>query len=184
MSLPKTPNQNPHQKPKHEAIIVPELIVLGIIAILFISIFIGRTIFEKKPVSKSQAANKLTQTTTVKTADGKDQVVPPEVIQMTPEQLKSEIDAKRNIMIINLVEEGEVFTDPHIKGSFTLLTKSFDNSLNSLTASETHIFVSKDGVDGALVVSKVLKRGLPRDKNFNLAGGLDAWRQKGYEVEK
>ena len=183
MSLPKTPNFNFPKIKNYKTLVVPLELALLVVIILFIGSLLPKQKQQKLVSEAKKNFDRVTNTTTIKTADGKTQVVPPEVIQITPDQLKSWLDSKQTITIIQVTDSTDVSRELRIKGSALIPKKSFDISAISLTPATFNIFVSKDGIDSALAIVKVISFGLPREKNVNLEGGLDAWKGKGYPVE-
>ena len=179
MSLPKSLINFANNKKHFEALLIP----IGVIGIVVLILVIGFVIPKQKNNSGKNNADQYTQPTTVKTAEGKTQTVPPQVLQITPLQLKTMIDGKQKIIIIEVVP-GDGWNYPHITGAEILPLKSFDTSTNGLDVKDTHIFVSTDGYASAMAISKLMNSGFPREKNFNLEGGVDAWRVKGYSVEQ
>jgi rhodanese-related sulfurtransferase len=93
------------------------------------------------------------------------------------------IDAKEKITLVQVVD-GEGWNYPHIQGAEIINKKHFETSSASLDPQKTNIFISKDGYDSAVSITKLINFGFAREKNLNLEGGLDSWRARGYSVEK
>ncbi len=181
MNLPTALKKFVNQARLSPNLTIPAAIAVFIIIILVLSLVLPKA-RPKQPQDKRNI-DQYTKATTVTTADGKTQGVPQLVMEVTPEQLKNTIDTKQKVTLVEVVA-GAGWNYPHIKGAILVPLKNFDYSTSSLDPSGTHILVSDDGYDGAVALTKLLSFGFPREKNFNLQGGLKAWKAKGYPVEQ
>ena len=145
MSLPKFQINSVFNDKKHiEALLLPLVVITVVIFILILGFVLPK---KNQKVGESEAKKNLkriTNSTTIKNAEGKSQEVPPEVLQITPPELKSMIDSKQNILIIQVNNSVDFSRELRIKGSIFIQKKNFDTSINNLTAETFNVFVSKE----------------------------------------
>jgi rhodanese-related sulfurtransferase len=179
MSLPKTVSVKTSLPGKKiDGLILPALVIFVVAGILVAGFLIRQ---QKDKPKSSRDTSLYTEPTTIKNSEGKTVGVPARVQQISPEALKAQIEAKEEIVILHIYE-GEEWQEPHIKG--TLFYKKSDLKFSpALSPEKKYVFVSKDGYEGALALHNFIQHGFPWEKNFNLEGGLEAWKKKGYPLE-
>src|SRR3989344_3453675 len=180
MSLPETAKSSGFLNPKKiESLILPGLIVIILTGVIIAGFLIPKRNEEDK--EKREDASIYTEAASVKTAEGKTVGVSAAVQQISAEDLRTQLEAKVEILVVQITEKDE-WKEPHIKGTIFYPKTNFASS-PSLDPKKSHVFVSEDGYEGILALNSILKYGFPRDKNFNLEGGLQAWKKKGYPLE-
>lgn len=182
MNLPKSQTNFFNTNKRTEALLFP----IGVVGVVVFILILGFVIPKQKQSSNEankKNTDKFTQTTTVKTADGKTQSVSPQVLQITADQLKAMIDNKQEVTLVQVVD-GEGFSFPHLKGAKIINKKHFETSTAALDQQKTNILISKDGYDSAIAITKLVGFGFNRQKTLNLEGGLNSWQAKGYSIEK
>lgn len=179
MSLPKTISSNGFfNRQKVESLLLPVLVVLILVSIITAGFLIPK---KKEEKAGKRDTSAFTGSNKVEVEKGKVIEVAPKVKQISPETLYDSIISKKDIVIVQ-VFSGDEWQEPHIKGSVFINKSEFDYSPN-LDQTKNYVFVSSDGYDSAEAISKLINLGFPYDKNVNLEGGLEAWKEKGYELE-
>lgn len=154
-------------------------VVLVLILILLYSILSPQLTTKKNPVSKLDP----TKTTKI-VVNRKEVEVAPRVEQIKPELLKSLIDQKEALVIVQIMSATE-WQKGHLAGSEFIPLSTILNYAPNLDKNSKTVLISKDGVDGATAAEKMIYGwGFYRQITFNLEGGLNAWQKKGYKVEK
>lgn len=182
MSLPESQPAKTFLKRKNiESIILP-LVILGVLfGILFIGILLPKKKETKKP--EKNIVDILTQTNTIKNSKGETITVPPAVLQKSPQEVNDALESKEEIIIVQLLNQ-EGYNSAHIKGAIFIPENNNPATTYNLNFNNKHIFVSQDGVASAVLISKLVNLGLPRENNYNLEGGLKAWKEKGFPLEQ
>ncbi len=180
MSLPALSSKTFFQRKNLEALALPAFVSLFLIIVLIVSIVIPQKKQEKDSDNKKELSE-YTKREKVE-SEGKTIEVTPRVLQITPENLKQSIEAKENIKLIQVITKGDEWKESHIKGTIFMLTSAFD-SAPSIEREGSHIFISSDGYESAVAIDKIVNQGFPRDRNYNLEGGLEAWKKKGFPLE-
>jgi rhodanese-related sulfurtransferase len=180
MSLPASPDKKFFQKKSLEALILPAVVIVFLVGVLIASVVIPQ---KKEKRGSSEERNIASYTDRQKVeSEGKLIEVTPKVLQISPETLKQLLEAKEDLKLIQVIQKGDEWKEPHIKGTTFMLSSAFDSGAN-LERSQSHIFISKDGFDSAVAIDKIVNQGYLRESNRNLEGGLEAWKKKGFPLE-
>ncbi len=182
MSLPAKPSISTYfQQVKPKNLILPIAVVFFLLAILFIGVILPSQ--NKKPQDKTRDTSALTKTNKVKLSGGKEVELAPVVKQITPEALQAAIASKDKLTLIEIFS-GEEWQEPKIAGSILMKKSDFDfGAPANIDKASYNVYVSSDGYDSALVVSKLTGYGYSSDNNVSLEGGLKAWKAKGYALQ-
>lgn len=179
MNLPKIQshlNLNKQNLPLLGIILTVVLVLLGILAYSLLGMG------QPKPNQKTKTEDPTAPTTIIH--KGKTIAVSPKVEQIKPELVKAILDRKEALTIIQVMEAAE-WQQGHILDSQFIPLKTLLESSPSFDKNSKILLVSKDGSDGALAAEKLIYDwGYFRQTTFNLEGGLDAWKKKGFPVEK
>lgn len=165
---------------KKEAILLPLIVVLAIISVILLGLFFSKSDLKKED-EKSKQAKKLTQPNQTK-VNGENFVVPPQVLEIEAQDLLKLLESQDLPTVVHVATLSE-WQQGHIKGSFFILENELKSTPN-LSKDKFNVLVSKDGRDSVIAVSTLLEQGFQRLKTQSLKGGFDAWKKKGYPVEK
>ncbi len=99
--------------------------------------------------------------------------------RINPEQAKQMIDS--GAMIVDVREPDETKTG-HVPGAVLMPVNSVYNRVNELPKDKDLIFICAVGQRSALAAEIAAAMGYSR--LFNVDGGTDAWRSKGFPLQK
>jgi len=136
-----------------------------------------------EPLESEKLAAKLVNPTTI-SDNGRTVYVPAAVEEITSEELNLLMLEKKSPKIIHIASADE-WQGGHLEGSTFLTLESLSFAPDSLGQNEEIVLISKNGVDSVLAAQKLFDNfAFNRDKVRSLKGGLEAWKQKGFKVEK
>lgn len=181
MSLPTKPQfPNSLQSKKLEKFLIPGLIIFILVGVLVAAVLIPK--HNDKTNKNGRDTSVFTKSNKVEVEKGKFIEVAPRVKEITPDALYAALTAKEEWIVIQVFDQDN-WNDGHIKGSILMGKKEFDQAPD-LDKSKTYILVSSDGYDSAEAVTKLVNFGFAYDSTQNLQGGLKAWQDKGYALER
>ncbi len=180
MSLPVPLDKKFFQKRNLEALLLPTIVVILLLGILSIGVFVsfqddGKTNEDKKNLSYYTEKRKVS-------SKGKTIEVDPRVLQISPKDLSQELSKEEPIKVVTIIKNISEQNKPHIKGTIFMLESMFE-STPGLNPEDSHVFISEDGYDSAVVIEKFVGGFFPPEKNRNLEGGLKAWKKEGLPLE-
>lgn len=151
--------------------------IISLLVIVFWFLLINKT------KNNPPTVNDPTKRTTV-IYQGKEISVPPKVLQISAEDLYHLLQTKSPVMVVEVTSISD-WQQGHIKGSFVMPKSFFSDGPDGLSPNTNLALVSSDGVDSALVAEKLIGLyAFDRQKTMSLQGGLNAWKTKGYPLEK
>jgi membrane protein DedA with SNARE-associated domain/rhodanese-related sulfurtransferase len=104
--------------------------------------------------------------------------------RITPEELRSQMDARRGVTVLDLRNQLDVTTDRvRIPGAFHVIPEHLDMDYRDIPADQDLVLycTCPNEATSARVARRLLQMGFSRVRP--LAGGLDAWRSRGFPVE-
>lgn len=103
------------------------------------------------------------------------------VTYISSDELKTALENKENIQIIDLRKDIP-FADGHIRDSMNIFLGDLENKRNEIPSGKKIILVDNDGLWAFKGAVKLFDMGI--FNVFSLSDGLDAWKEKGYEIVK
>jgi membrane protein DedA with SNARE-associated domain/rhodanese-related sulfurtransferase len=105
------------------------------------------------------------------------------VDRITPEELKSRLDSNRNVLVLDLRNQLDMNTDRfRIPGAFHALPEVLAGEISFPQAEEIILYCTcPHEATSARVAQQLLEKGVRRVRP--LAGGFDAWRERGFPIE-
>jgi rhodanese-related sulfurtransferase len=179
MGLPKTTNVKSFPG-KIESLLIPGLVVLIVGGLLIAGFLIVKK--DESPKEQVRDTSGFTGARQVSVHEGKTLTVGPKVEQITPEELKNLLSTSGAPSVVQVSEKID-YSQPHIKGTIYLTLSDFDQA-PVLDQEKNYVFVSEDGYDSAEAISKLVDFGYLSSRIRNLEGGLKAWKEKGFPLEK
>ncbi len=104
--------------------------------------------------------------------------------RITPEELQSKLEAKQGVIVFDLRNQLDVTTDRvRIPGAFHVLPEHLEMDHRDVPADQDLVLycTCPNEATSARVAQRLLQMGFSRVRP--LAGGLDAWRSRGFPVE-
>lgn len=136
-----------------------------------------------QPSASEKKARELTNSTTIQ-ADGETIELPPEIGEIIPEDLNLLLLQKDPPKIVHVASALE-WQGAHLPDSTYLDPDNFAAPPNTLGQNENIVLISKDGVEAVLMAEKLINNfAFNRYKIRSLKGGLVAWEEKGFKVER
>ena len=101
--------------------------------------------------------------------------------RLSPEDAKKKLDGGNGTIIVDVREPDETRTG-HVPGAVLMPVNSVFSRVTELPKDKDIIFICAVGQRSALAAEVAAAMGYTR--LFNVEGGTDAWRNKGYPLEK
>lgn len=170
-----------YQADKKRATIVTSCIVLVLIVIcVAAAISYSNLLNEQRKLKEVQDPTK-PQTAIYK---GKTIATPAYVLAVTPEELKSLLDSRQKIAIVQIDSYAD-YIKGYISGSNFLSKDEISQGETTFSQTDNVVLVSQDGKEAALAAKKlIISYGYSKEKIRILQGGIKAWKDKGYKLEK
>lgn len=103
--------------------------------------------------------------------------------EISPEELQVKMDAREKILIID-VREADSHEEGHVPGAVNVQRGCLEMNIGDHATDPNQLIVTHCGGGGRSALAAETLQALGFKNVFSLAGGLGAWKAKGYSVER